>query len=346
MALRSRVFGWSPPENEEFVDIDVASSRMLALQNPTFHISDPNFVGRPRRVASSNFESTSPESSTSALSSDEDSPPDKRAEESGRHADPAWVARPRNEFILFRCDYVRKHSREGKRIRRPPGAEAEKTLSKQAAEAWHHLPPEERLYWKERADGERNEHARRHPDYRYRPKKSATSRRRLTRSAPTKAVVLTSQEKEPNAATTIASRPESTSPSIGSRSSTEGMSTTGMATPRRYSSVPDFTGTDPVHRRLRSTLSQGWTSADRLSFGSPSRDVSNLIFPTNELLTKTRSSHQFLQSCRILYLSRRLNSYPRNIRRRRIGSHRVGCYSPPHSITGTSQSRQCSRHNQ
>lgn len=274
MALLSRVFGWSPPENEEFVDIDVASSRMLALQNPTFHISDPNYVGRPRRVASGNFESSSPASSTSALSSDGESPVDKQAEESGKYPDPAWVARPRNEFILFRCDYVRKHSREGKRIRRPPGAEGEKTLSKQAAEAWHHLPPEERMYWKERANGERNEHARRHPDYRYRPKKSATSRRRRTRSAPTKAV-RTSQEKESEGATTSASRPESTSPSMGLRSTTKGTSTIGKATPRRYSSVPDLNGADPMRRHLRSTVSQDRTSADRLSFGPPSRDVSN-----------------------------------------------------------------------
>ncbi|KIM49640.1 hypothetical protein M413DRAFT_21819 [Hebeloma cylindrosporum] len=269
MALLSRVFGWSPPENEEFVDIDVSSSRMLALQNPTFHISDTNSGGRPRRMASGNFESTSPASSTSALSTDGESPADKRPEESGRHADPAWVARPRNEFILFRCDYVRKHSREGKRIRRPPGAEAEKTLSKQAAEAWHHLPPEERLYWKERANGERNEHARRYPDYRYRPKKSATGRRRQTRSSPTKVAVPASQEKRTK---TVILRPEATSPSTSLRPSVEGTSTNGKATPRRYSSVPDFNGTDPMHRRLRSTASQGWLSADRLSFGPPSRD--------------------------------------------------------------------------
>lgn len=272
MALLSRVFGWSPPENEEFVDVHVASNSMLALQNPTFHISDPNSIGRPRRVASGNFESTSPASSTSALSTDGESPPDKRAEESGRHADPAWVARPRNEFILFRCDYVRKHSREGKRIRRAPGAEAEKTLSKQAAEAWHHLPPEERLYWKERANGERNEHARRYPDYRYRPKKSATGRRRQTRSLPTKVAIPPSQEKGSKTATPSASRPESTSPSINLHPSTEGTNNTGKATPRRYSSVPDFNGTDPMHRRLRSTASHSWLSTDRL--GTPSRDVS------------------------------------------------------------------------
>lgn len=222
-------------------------------------------------MASSNFESTSSTSSASALSTDGDSPADNRAEVSGRYADLAWVARPRNEFILFRCDYVRKHSREGKRIRRAPGAEAEKTLSKQAAEAWHHLPREERLYWKERANGERDEHARRYPDYRYRPKKSATGRRHQTRSSPTEAAVLPSQEKDFKTAPPSAS--ESTSPSLSLRPSIEGTRTTGKATPRRYSSVPDFNGIDPMHRRLRSTASQGWLSAaDRLD--PPPRDVS------------------------------------------------------------------------
>ncbi|TEB31411.1 hypothetical protein FA13DRAFT_1585038, partial [Coprinellus micaceus] len=92
--------------------------------------------------------------------------------------DPNWVARPRNEFILFRCDYVRKHTKEGgnKRSRRTPGQEAEKTLSKLAAEAWRALSNGDRAYWREQANLERNDHARKYPDYRYRPKKSATAR--------------------------------------------------------------------------------------------------------------------------------------------------------------------------
>ncbi|KAF6764642.1 hypothetical protein DFP72DRAFT_1029323 [Ephemerocybe angulata] len=119
---------------------------------------------------------------TSALSDDQS---ERRPEGNGKKGDPNWIARPRNEFILFRCDYVRKHTKEGgnKRTRRAPGQEAEKTLSKLAAEAWRALPSEERVYWREQANLERNDHARKYPDYRYRPKKSATARKRQSRSS-------------------------------------------------------------------------------------------------------------------------------------------------------------------
>ncbi|PPQ82378.1 hypothetical protein CVT25_008339 [Psilocybe cyanescens] len=252
MPSLSRILGWTPPDNEDYLDVALSSSPLLPLQNPTFHISEPNPIRRaPRRVASRNFESTSPASSNSALSSDGESPNDKRVDGHGKHVDPSWVARPRNEFILFRCDYVRKHSREGKRVRRPPGAEAEKTLSKQAAEAWHHLPPEERLYWKERANGERNEHARRYPDYRYRPKKSAAGRRRQTRSSPNKQQS-GSPEKVP-----APDASEPVSPTLTRHSSVADLTMSRMR-PRRSISVPELKGAEPVHRRLRSTASQGW----------------------------------------------------------------------------------------
>ncbi|KAH9483644.1 Repressor of filamentous growth 1 [Psilocybe cubensis] len=263
MPSLSRVLGWAPPDNEDYLDVALSSSPLLPLQNPTFHISEPNPIRRaPRRVTSRNFESTSPASSNSPLSSDGESPNEKRVEGHGKHADPSWVARPRNEFILFRCDYVRKHSREGKRVRRPPGAEAEKTLSKQAAEAWHHLPPEERLYWKERANGERNEHARRYPDYRYRPKKSAAGRRRQTRSSPNKQQS-GSPEKVP---APNASDKEPASPTVTRHTSVADLTMNRMR-PRRSVSVPELK-TEPVqHRRLRSTASQGWITISNSTVG-------------------------------------------------------------------------------
>lgn len=163
-ATLSRIFGWSPPPNETFVEVDVPD-QPLPLQLPSYHTAEPS----------------SPASSISALS---DSQTEHRSD-TARKGDPGWVARPRNEFILFRCDYVRKHTKEGgnKRNRRHPGQEAEKTLSKLAAEAWRALPQEERLYWREQANLERNDHARKYPDYRYRPKKSATARKRTSRSS-------------------------------------------------------------------------------------------------------------------------------------------------------------------
>lgn len=161
-ATLSRIFGWSPPPNETFVEVDVPD-QPLPPQLPTFPTAEPS----------------SPASSTSGLS---DSQTEHRSE-SLRKGDPGWVARPRNEFILFRCDYVRKHTKDGgnKRNRRHPGQEAEKTLSKLAAEAWRALPQEERLYWREQANLERDDHARKYPDYRYRPKKCATARKRTSR---------------------------------------------------------------------------------------------------------------------------------------------------------------------
>lgn len=188
MSTLARIFGWAPPENEDYVQVTVHLPD--SLQNPPFHISDTNNTtmrtlrSRYSRSFSSKMDVMSPTSSTSALSSRGESP--SKHQEKGKNGDPTWVARPRNEFILFRCEYVKTHSREGKRVRRPPGAEAEKTLSKQAAEAWHQLSHEERMYWRDRASGERTEHARRYPDYRYRPKKSATGRKRNTRSSPAK----------------------------------------------------------------------------------------------------------------------------------------------------------------
>ena len=191
MSTLARIFGWTPPENEDYVRVTVHLPD--SLQNPPFHISDATNTtmrtlrsrySRYSRSFPSKMEVRSPTSSTSALSSGEESPNKRQGK--GKNGDPTWVARPRNEFILFRCEYVKTHSREGKRVRRPPGAEAEKTLSKQAAEAWHQLSQEERMYWRDRASGERTEHARRYPNYRYRPKKSAVGRKRNTRSSSAK----------------------------------------------------------------------------------------------------------------------------------------------------------------
>lgn len=90
--------------------------------------------------------------------------------------DPLWVARPRNAFIIFRCEYAQRHSRMGRRARRT-GAPTEKSLSKRAAEAWHQLSHEEKHHFKALADQERVEHARLYPYYRFRPVKRPSSKR-------------------------------------------------------------------------------------------------------------------------------------------------------------------------
>lgn len=103
--------------------------------------------------------------------------PDKEGSEHVALAgDSLWVARPRNPFIIFRCEYVRRHSRMGRRAR-GTGAPAEKSLSKRAAEAWHQLSDEEKNHFKALAEDERREHARLYPYYRFRPVKRPRSKR-------------------------------------------------------------------------------------------------------------------------------------------------------------------------
>ena len=102
--------------------------------------------------------------------------PDKEESEHVASADSLWVARPRNAFIIFRCEYVRRHSRMSRRAR-GTGAPVEKSLSKRAAEAWHQLSNEERDHFKALAEDERREHARLYPYYRFRPVKRPQSKR-------------------------------------------------------------------------------------------------------------------------------------------------------------------------
>ena len=137
----------------------------------------------------------SPFSSTSSLSPDGGLQPEP---EPVRRGDPEWVARPRNPFIIFRCEYSREHAKEGKRVRRLPGSQADKTLSKRAAEAWHQLSAEEKNRFKKLADGEREEHARRYPNYRFRPVKRSTGKNRFVH-----APKLQSQPTKPSASETI-----------------------------------------------------------------------------------------------------------------------------------------------
>ncbi|KAG2049446.1 hypothetical protein BDR06DRAFT_833181, partial [Suillus hirtellus] len=84
---------------------------------------------------------------------------------------PSWIPRPRNAFIIFRCEYSRKHSQaaqEGDEESEAPNPTA-KTLSKRAAEAWKELSASEKDIYKVLADKEREDHARLYPHYRFRP---------------------------------------------------------------------------------------------------------------------------------------------------------------------------------
>lgn len=174
----SRIFGWSPSKREEHVDIPPRPTlhRPSPLRISTGGTSrgldyKPMVTGQPSPTG---YEMASPASSIYSLSLDGS----QADPEPLRRGDPDWVARPRNPFIIFRCEYSREHSKEGKRVRRPPGSQTEKSLSKRAAEAWHQLSAEEKYRFKKLADEEREEHARLHPNYRFRPIKRTSGKKR------------------------------------------------------------------------------------------------------------------------------------------------------------------------
>lgn len=86
-----------------------------------------------------------------------------------RPKDRDHVPRPRNSFIIFRCDFTDKYLANG-------GSEREsetenKSLSKRAGEAWRNEKPETRRYYQKLADEERARHRIEHPEYRFRPKR-------------------------------------------------------------------------------------------------------------------------------------------------------------------------------
>lgn len=114
-----------------------------------------------------------------------------------------YIPRPKNSFILFRTEFVARHKRAGEAFGATASAAAAATtaallaaerrvknegydfggvgdgdelegasLSKQASEVWNRMNDTEKQPWVDLADKEKEEHARRYPNYRYRPVRS------------------------------------------------------------------------------------------------------------------------------------------------------------------------------
>lgn len=179
MSSPPRIFGWQPTKSEDHVEISPCPipPRPSTLRIFTYKSSKSNESQSPH-TSPAGYEAQSPASSNSSLSLEGGFQSDQYSEPAARRGDPAWVARPRNPFIIFRCEYSREHSKAGKRVRRPPGSAIEKTLSKRAAEAWHQLSAVEKDRFKQLADEEREEHARLYPNYRFRPMKRVVTKKR------------------------------------------------------------------------------------------------------------------------------------------------------------------------
>ena len=102
--------------------------------------------------------------------------PEPAAVNQRRSKDSNHVPRPRNAFIIFRCEYSHNYLANGGSER---ASDTEnKSLSKRAGEAWRNAGPETIRYFKDLAVKEAAIHRVNHPDYRFRPKRKKPAGRR------------------------------------------------------------------------------------------------------------------------------------------------------------------------
>ncbi|KAJ7153016.1 hypothetical protein C8R46DRAFT_480069 [Mycena filopes] len=73
------------------------------------------------------------------------------------------IPRPRNAFILFRCDYGRQNPRKGK-------DRDQNDLSRVVGTMWRNMTVEQRAPWVFMADEEKRKHAALYPGYKYIPR--------------------------------------------------------------------------------------------------------------------------------------------------------------------------------
>ena len=166
------VSGWVPSYgDDDDVDINDSPYPIDDLMSPTLSRTSSNdshslqlssYDHHAPPSPDSDGSHTDPSSAPSPLSSS-----DRRAIRN-RQRDPDWVPRPRNAFIIFRCEYSRKHARDANDSS-DRSNRSDKTLSKRAAEEWRCLPAAEREQYKILAEQEKAAHALQNPDYRFKP---------------------------------------------------------------------------------------------------------------------------------------------------------------------------------
>jgi len=90
-------------------------------------------------------------------------PPDPTKKSHARRQPHGHIARPRNAFILFRCDFVRQ-----KKV--PSDVENDhRNISRIAGSVWREMTMEDKAPWVKMADTEKQVHMKLNPGYRYGP---------------------------------------------------------------------------------------------------------------------------------------------------------------------------------
>ena len=195
------VSGWVPSHGDDD-DVDISYPVTLPA-SPSLSRTSSN-DSHSHRFSSIENAPPSPDSSVDGFHADPYGPPlsssDRRAIRN-RQRDPDWVPRPRNAFIIFRCEYSRRHARDSNDTSDKSGRN-DKSLSKRAAEEWRCLSAEEREQYKILAEQEKAAHALQNPDYRFKPMRRTpgvasrarpSTSRRTDRSAQVASLIMRSE---------------------------------------------------------------------------------------------------------------------------------------------------------
>ncbi|KAG6375875.1 hypothetical protein JVT61DRAFT_2740 [Boletus reticuloceps] len=181
LTANDAIHGWSPAGDDD-VEVNVSQDMYFMAISP---IASSSLVLSPicPPLNTTLPKTRCPQSQSTTLAPLMDvtrtaiAPSSDRRAQRNRNRDPSWIPRPRNAFIIFRCEYSREHAQGAQESQNDQDSNnaSVKTLSKRAADAWKQLPPSEKERYKILADKEREEHARLHPHYRFRPMKRQVS---------------------------------------------------------------------------------------------------------------------------------------------------------------------------
>ena len=180
LTTNDTIHGWSPT-GEDDDEVNVSQGMCFMTINP---ISSSSFLSPvcpplnpplPKHCSPQSM--SAPLAPLTEATHTAIAPSSDRRAQRNRNRDPSWIPRPRNAFIIFRCEYSREHAQGAQESQNDDDLNnaSVKTLSKRAAEAWKQLHPSERERYKILADREREEHARLYPHYRFRPMKRQVS---------------------------------------------------------------------------------------------------------------------------------------------------------------------------
>ncbi|KAG8217169.1 hypothetical protein J3R82DRAFT_5250 [Butyriboletus roseoflavus] len=225
LTANNTIHGWSPTGGDD-EDVNVSQDMCFMTIRP-FSSSSSTFLSpicpplepTPLKPCSPQSQYT-PLSPLTAVSHSPVAPSSDRRAQRNRHRDPSWIPRPRNAFIIFRCNYSREHAQgsQDSQNDHDPTNPSVKTLSKRAADAWKQLSTPEKDRYKVLADKERQEHARLYPNYRFRPMKRQVSGTRKTSCERSQGPTIASAERPPAPSThlpsVLASAPQKSDSSV------------------------------------------------------------------------------------------------------------------------------------